>query len=87
MWRSRIRVLLLGVALAGCSHPAPPPTSSDFGPFEPMLGKWTGQVETIISDDSGEKVVSYTKTTECRISENGNEFLMVDQETNPWTNE
>ncbi len=87
MWHSRILVLLLGVALAGCSRPTSQPTSSDFGPLEPMLSKWTGEVEMTISSDSGEKVVSYTKTTECRIAESRDEFLMVDHETNPWTNE
>jgi len=52
-----------------------------------MLGKWTGKVEVVTTGENGDTPVAYSKTAECRISEAGDSFLMIDTEINPWTNE
>lgn len=73
------------LSVSGCGRDRPAP--SDFGPLMRMLGKWTGQAEIITTDHRGDTPVSYKKTTECKVSEDGDAFLMIDTELDPWTNE
>ena len=59
---------------------------SDFDPLKHLIGTWTGKVEIVTTDNRGDTRVSYTKTSECKISKAGDSLLMFDTEVNPWTN-